>query len=149
MKSIAIGYGQGGNLYQDTAALRTLARLGREYLDRFGFQDVQLTTVFHQWMGGFPQNESRAQGVIAWGAATAALAGVNKVIVKTPHEALGVPTAEANIAGLLCTRQVIRMLNEQKIAVTSCLKQEEDAIVREVDEVINPGFSSWGEVTWL
>ncbi|MGI5926538.1 MAG: methylaspartate mutase subunit E, partial [Thermacetogeniaceae bacterium] len=114
VKSIAIGYGQGGNLYQDTAALRTLARLGREYLDRFGFQDVQLTTVFHQWMGGFPQNESRALGVIAWGAATAALAGVNKVIVKTPHEALGVPNAEANIAGLLCTRQVIRMLNEQK-----------------------------------
>ncbi|NLN22299.1 MAG: methylaspartate mutase subunit E [Syntrophomonadaceae bacterium] len=140
VKSIAIGYGQGGNLYQDTAALRTLARLGREYLDRFGFQDVQLTTVFHQWMGGFPQNESRAQGVIAWGAATAALAGVNKVIVKTPHEALGVPTAEANIAGLLCTRQVIRMLNEQKIAVTSYLKQEEDAIVREVDEILSRVF---------
>ncbi|HBI26174.1 MAG TPA: methylaspartate mutase subunit E, partial [Peptococcaceae bacterium] len=57
VKSIAIGYGQGGNLYQDTAALRTLARLGRDYLDRYGFGDVQLTTVFHQWMGGFPQEE--------------------------------------------------------------------------------------------
>ncbi|MEG3067810.1 MAG: hypothetical protein RQM95_06205 [Syntrophaceticus schinkii] len=46
-------------MYQDTAALRTLGRLGRDYLDRYGFQDVLLTTVFHQWMGGFPQEESR------------------------------------------------------------------------------------------
>lgn len=137
VKSISIGYGQGGNLYQDTAALRTLARLGRKYLDRFGFQDVQLTTVFHQWMGGFPHDEYQALGVIAWGAATAALAGVNKVIVKTPHEALGVPTAEANIAGLLCTRQVIQMLNEQKLAVTSYLKEEEEVIEREVNEILS------------
>ncbi|MDD4359601.1 MAG: methylaspartate mutase subunit E [Syntrophaceticus sp.] len=140
VKSIAIGYGQGGNLYQDTAALRTLARLGRDYLDRYGFGDVQLTTVFHQWMGGFPQEESRALGVIAWGAATAALAGVNKVIVKTPHEALGIPTAEANIAGLLCTRQVMRMLGEQELARTSLVNEEEDVIVREVNEIIDKVF---------
>jgi methylaspartate mutase epsilon subunit len=62
VRSIALGYGQGGNLVQDVAALRTLAELGRGYLDRFGYQDVQLTTVFHQWMGGFPQDESRAHG---------------------------------------------------------------------------------------
>ena len=140
VKSIAVGYGQGGNLYQDTAALRTLARLGRNYLDRFGFQDVLLTTVFHQWMGGFPQEESRALGVIAWGAATAALAGVNKVIVKTPHEALGIPTAEANIAGLLCTRQVIRMLGEQELEVTPLLREEEEIIEREVEEIISKVF---------
>jgi methylaspartate mutase epsilon subunit len=140
VKSIAVGYGQGGNLYQDTAALRTLGRLGRDYLDRYGFQDVLLTTVFHQWMGGFPQEESRALGVIAWGAATAALAGVNKVIVKTPHEALGIPTAEANIAGLLCTRQLIRMLGEQELAKTPYLKEEEYMIEREVEEIISKVF---------
>ncbi len=137
VKSITIGYGQGGNLYQDTAALRTLADLGRKYLDHYGFEDVLLTTVFHQWMGGFPQEESRALGVIGWGAATAALAGVNKVIVKTPHEALGVPTADANIAGLLCTRQLVRMLSEQRLANTPFLKEEEDMIRREVDEIID------------
>jgi len=137
VKSITIGYGQGGNLLQDTAALRSLARLGRSYLDRAGFSDVLLTTVFHQWMGGFPQDESRAMGVIAWGAATAALGGVNKVIVKTPHEALGIPTAEANIAGLLCTRQVISMLEAQKLLQTEELKEEEAVIEREVGEIIS------------
>ncbi len=136
VKSIAIGYGQGGNLLQDTAALRTLSRLGRSYLDRAGFGDVLLTTVFHQWMGGFPQDESRAMGVIAWGAATAALGGVDKVIVKTPHEALGIPTAEANIAGLLCSRQAISMLDEQKLLQTEKLCEEEALIEREVEEII-------------
>lgn len=137
VKSIAIGYGQGGNLIQDTAALRTLARLGRSYLDRAGFSDVLLTTVFHQWMGGFPQDESRAMGVIGWGAATAAMGGADKVIVKTPHEALGIPTAEANIAGLLCTRQVINMLGEQILLQTEQLREEEAHIEREVEEIIN------------
>ncbi len=137
VKSIAIGYGQGGNLIQDAAALRTLARLGRSYLDRFGYSDVLLTTVFHQWMGGFPQEESRALGVIAWGAATAALAGAGKVIVKTPHEALGVPSLEANVAGLLCTRQVLRMLAEQHIPETPELREEEGVIEREVQEIFD------------
>jgi methylaspartate mutase epsilon subunit len=137
VKSIAIGYGQGGNLIQDAAALRTLARLGRSYLDRFGYSDVLLTTVFHQWMGGFPQEEPRALGVIAWGAATAALAGANKVIVKTPHEAMGVPSLEANLAGLLCTRQVLRMLAEQRVPETPELAEEESVIEREVREVFD------------
>lgn len=136
VKSITIGYGQGGNLVQDTAALRTLARLGRSYLEGAGFGDVLLTTVFHQWMGGFPQDESRAMGVIAWGAATAALGGVNKVIVKTPHEAMGIPTAEANIAGLLCSRQVISMLESQKLLQTAEISAEEAVIEREVGEII-------------
>ena len=136
VKSITIGYGQGGNLLQDTAALRSLARLGRRYLDEAGFEDVLLTTVFHQWMGGFPQNESRAMGVISWGAATAALGGANKVIVKTPHEAMGVPSAEANVAGLLCTRQVINMLEAQKLLPTDELAREEAVIEQEVGEII-------------
>lgn len=140
VKSVSIGYGQGGNLIQDVAALRTLYRLGRRYLDEHGYQDVLLTTVFHQWMGGFPMEEPRAFGVIAWGAATAALAGVNKVIVKTPHEALGVPTAEANIAGLLCTRQVIQMLSEQMLPELPQLADEEAVIEREVEEILGRVF---------
>ncbi|MEG3067809.1 MAG: hypothetical protein RQM95_06200 [Syntrophaceticus schinkii] len=90
--------------------------------------------------GGLSPGGIPALGVIAWGAATAALAGVNKVIVKTPHEALGIPTAEANIAGLLCTRQLIRMLGEQELAKTPYLKEEEYMIEREVEEIISKVF---------
>ncbi|HHV35924.1 MAG TPA: methylaspartate mutase subunit E [Syntrophomonadaceae bacterium] len=136
VRSIAVGYGQGGNLIQDIAAMRSLSLLGKKYLDRFGYSDVFMTTVFHQWMGGFPQDENRAFGVISWGAATAALGRANKVIVKTPHEAVGIPTADANVAGLLCTRQVIRMLAEQSLPEIPVLQEEEAVIEHEVDEIM-------------
>ena len=113
VKSITVGYGQCGNLQQDVAAVRTLEELTDEYMKRFGYDDVEITSVFHQWMGGFPEDEARAFSVISWGSATAALAKATKVIVKTPHEAVGVPTKEANAEGLRCTKQVITMLADQ------------------------------------
>jgi len=115
VKDITVGYGQCGNLIQDVAAIRALKSVCQEYLDKHGFHDVRITTVFHQWMGGFPQDEAKAFGVISWGAATAALAKATKVIVKTPHEAMGVPTKEANAAGLRATKQVISMLRDQDL----------------------------------
>ncbi len=115
VKHLTVGYGQCGNLIQDVAAIRSLKKLTDQYLKEFGFHDVTVTTVLHQWMGGFPQDESQAFGVISWGAATAALAGATKVIVKTPHEAMGVPTKEANAAGLKATKQVVSMLADQTL----------------------------------
>ena len=49
------------------------------------------------------------------GSTIAALAKATKVIVKTPHEAIGIPTKEANAAGLRCTKQVVNMLSDQSI----------------------------------
>lgn len=115
VKSISVGYGQLGNQVQDVAAIRSLQKLTDEYLAEYGHSDVHVTTVFHQWMGGFPADEAKAFGVISWGAATAALAKATKVIVKTPHEAAGVPTKEANAQGLRCTKQLTRMLLDQRL----------------------------------
>lgn len=137
VKDITVGYGQCGNLIQDVAAIRSLRRLTREYLDRFGYNDVKITTVFHQWMGGFPQDESKAFGVISWGAATAALAKATKVIVKTPHEAAGVPTKEANAAGLRATKQVISMLRDQDFTTIPAVIAESDIIEREVHQILD------------
>ena len=73
VKNITVGYGQCGNLVQDVAAIRALEDLTNEYMHKSGYDDVIITTVFHQWMGGFPQDEAKAFGVISWGSATAAL----------------------------------------------------------------------------
>ena len=54
VKDLTVGYGQCGNLIQDVAAIKALTTLTREYLDKYGFEDVRVTSVFHQWMGGFP-----------------------------------------------------------------------------------------------
>ncbi len=139
VKSITVGYGQLGNLVQDVAAVRTLEALTNEYLNKYGYTDCEVTTVFHQWMGGFPQDEAKAFGVISWGSAAAALSHATKVIVKTPHEALGVPTMEANAQGLRCTKQLISMLRDQSLP-ENMLKDEMDVISREVRCVLDKCF---------
>ena len=98
-----------------------------------------VTTVFHQWMGGFPADEAKAFGVISWGSATAALVQATKVIVKTPHEAVGVPTMEANAAGLRCTKQVVNMLCDQDFRGAE-LEQEKEIIRRETRAIVDKCF---------
>jgi methylaspartate mutase epsilon subunit len=142
VKNITVGYGQCGNLLQDVAALQTLQSLTDEYLRKYGFGDVIVTTVLHQWMGGFPQDEAKAFSVISWGSTVAALAHATKVIVKTPHEAMGVPTQEANAQGLRCTKQIITMLGSQTVD-TNSLMDEKVIIAAEtrciVDRVLELG----------
>jgi methylaspartate mutase epsilon subunit len=142
VKNITVGYGQCGNLLQDVAALQVLQNLTDEYLRKYGFGDVIVTTVLHQWMGGFPQDEAKAFSVISWGSTVAALAHATKVIVKTPHEAMGVPTQEANAQGLRCTKQIITMLGSQTVD-TNSLMDEKVIIAAEtrciVDRVLELG----------
>ncbi len=126
VRSITLGYGQVGNVVQDVAALRALRSLGEEYLPA----EVTLTTVFHEWMGGFPPDEARANGVISLGGMTAAIAAPDKVITKSPQEFRGVPTKEANAAGLRTTRQVIDMAIEQRIEIDG-IPEERALIERE------------------
>ncbi|MDR1773533.1 MAG: methylaspartate mutase subunit E [Clostridioides sp.] len=135
-KNITVGYGQCGNLIQDVAAIKSLKALSNKYLQKYGYNDVKITTVFHQWMGGFPQDESKAFGVISWGAAAASLAGATKVIVKTPHEAMGIPTKEANAAGLRATKQVVSMLKDQSMLNVKSVVMEAELIEKEVDAIM-------------
>lgn len=137
VKDITVGYGQCGNLIQDVAAIKALKSVTREYLDKHGFNDVRITTVFHQWMGGFPQDEAQAFGVISWGAAAAVLAKATKVIVKTPHEAMGVPTMEANAAGLRASKQLVSMLQDQDFTTMPAVINECDIIMKEMHCILN------------
>lgn len=136
VRNITVGYGQCGNLVQDVAAIHSLRQMTEAYLERFGYKNCVVSTVLHQWMGGFPQDESKAFGVICWGSAVAALAKATKVIVKTPHEAIGVPTKEANAAGIRATKQVISMLQDQALPMEESLLREIDMINRETRCII-------------
>ncbi len=137
VKNITVGYGQCGNLEQDVAAIRTLGKLTEEYLEKFGYKDVVVTTVLHQWMGGFPQDEAKAFSVISWGSVVAALSKATKVIVKTPHEAMGIPTKEANAAGLKCTKQLISMLSDQQLDNSEQINLEKQMIEAETKCIID------------
>ncbi|NHN40572.1 methylaspartate mutase subunit E [Halorubellus sp. JP-L1] len=131
VRSLTLGYGQVGNLVQDVAALRALKSLGESYLP----DSVEVTTVFHEWMGGFPPDEARANGVIGLGGTTAAVAEPDKVITKSPQEFQGVPTKEANAAGLRTTRQMLDMVREQAIALDG-VDEEQELIERTAMELV-------------
>ena len=143
VKNITVGYGQCGNLRQDVAAIRTLEELTDEYLHKYGYTDVQVTTVLHQWMGGFPADEAKAFGVISTGSLIAALSKATKVIVKTPHEAVGIPTMEANAQGLRCTKQVVNMLSDQILA-SDKVEEEKEIIRRETRAIVDKCFELGG-----
>ena len=139
VKNITVGYGQCGNLVQDIAAIRTLEELTDEYLHKYGYNDVVVTTVLHQWMGGFPADEAKAFGVISSGSLIAALSKATKVIVKTPHEAVGIPTMEANAQGLRCTKQVVNMLADQTFTDVR-MDDEKEIIRRETRAIVDKCF---------
>lgn len=140
VKNITIGYGQCGNIVQDVAAVRAMMEQAQGYLDEFGYKDVVLTSVFHEWMGGFPADEAKAFGLISLGATAAALAGAQKVIVKTPHEAVGIPTAEANCQGIKATKMVLNLLTEQTMVDSKALSDEMEIIKAETKCIMDKTF---------
>lgn len=142
VKSITVGYGQCGNRTQDIASIRSLEKLTNAYLEEKGYNNCVVTTVLHQWMGGFPAYEAEAFAVISNASSTAAAAGATKVIVKTTHEAIGIPTKEANAAGIRNTKMTIQLLEDQKQAITDDIAQEMDLIEREIKCIMDAVYQA-------
>jgi methylaspartate mutase epsilon subunit len=137
VKNITVGYGQGGNMVQDVAALRTLEEQTNHYLGLFGYKDVFVTTVFHQWMGGFPKDESEAMALIAYASTVAAYGKATKMITKTTHESIGIPTKEANAQALRASKFVTNLVKEQQMPESEELTLEMDQIKKEVDSLMH------------
>lgn len=137
VKNITLGYGMGGNIIQDIAAIRSLTEQAGYYMKKYGYDDVTLTTVFHQWMGGFPEDESKAMALIAYSSTVAALSQATKMITKSPHESIGIPTKEANGEGIKNSKFVVNMLKDQKIEESAKLDFEIEQIKTEVDCLFN------------
>lgn len=133
VKNITVGYGMGGNIVQDVAAIRSLQEQTEEYLEKFGYKDMVVTTVFHQWMGGFPHDETEALGLISLSSTVGALSGATKMITKTPHESVGIPTKEANAQGIKASKLVTRLLCDQRYPDSPTLREEIDQIKKEVN----------------
>ncbi|MFW5865030.1 MAG: methylaspartate mutase subunit E [Candidatus Izemoplasmataceae bacterium] len=136
VKNITVGYGQGGNINQDIAALQTLDELTNYYLKLFGYNDIYVTTVFHQWMGGFPQDEASSMGLISLASTVATLGKATKMITKSPHESQGVPTMEANAEGLRASKIITKLLRDQSYPNSKELKKEKELIKEEVKSLM-------------
>ena len=100
VKCVSLGYAEQGHRSQDIAAIRMMGVLTSEILGNMGYKDVQLNTVFHQYMAAFPSCQNRADELIRNSAVTAACSGATRMIGKTPVEAFRIPTLTDNITGI-------------------------------------------------
>ena len=100
VRCVSLGYAEQGHRVQDIAAMRMLRCLAEEIVRRLGYHDVQINTVFHQYMAAFPESQARAEELIYQSAITALLSGATRTIVKTPAEAAGIPRLEDNLRGI-------------------------------------------------
>ena len=137
VKNISVGYGMGGNLIQDVAAINALHDQTIYYLNKYGYNDIEISTVFHQWMGGFPQDEAEAMALISYSSTVAALSKATKLITKSPQESIGIPTKEANALGVKASKFIVNMLKDQKMVESEDLNNEIKQIKAEVKCLID------------
>ncbi len=148
VKCVSLGYAEQGHRIQDIAAIRMLRRMTTETLSNLGYKDVDVHTVFHQYMAAFPETLERAEELIYESAITAALSGATRVIVKTSAEAIKIPLMEDNVHAIALVRQATKAAARQLIAEAEV--EEECAIIRQevraiLDSVILSGRGSLSE----
>lgn len=132
-----VGLCQTLSLEQDVAALHVLPEMCKEYLAKYGYDDVFLPVASHQWMGAFPQDEAQSYALICMGAMIASLGGATSLITKTTHESFGIPTKEANSAGLRATKQVLKLLSTDSYPQTPGVKLEMQMLKDEVRAIVD------------
>ncbi len=137
VRSFAVSYGQTGSFEQDVAVARVLRRQAARLLAHAGHPDVRVGLVYHQWMGAFPTEPSLAWQLIAVSAALSRLVGADKVVVKTPEEAIGIPRIESNTAAVRAVRYVLDMFPDAAPLSSEAIEEEDDLIDGEVCEVMD------------
>jgi methylaspartate mutase epsilon subunit len=134
VRSVSLGYAEQGHRIQDIAAIRAMRQLASEALSHMGYQEVQINTVFHQYMAAFPEDQERAAQLIYHSAVTAALSGATRIILKTPVEALRIPTRQDNVHGISLVKRGVMAVSEY--TTDEIRVAEEVAIIRREVEAI-------------
>lgn len=148
VRSFAVSFGQSGSLVQDIACATVLRKLTRAYLDEFGFSDVQLRLVYHQWMGAFPYDRERAASLINGSAFVAGLIDADKVVIKTVDEALGVPDARTNAAAVDAVRYLLEAFAPGSAMTSATIEREAALIESETKSIVQAVFELPGEHFW-
>lgn len=134
VRCVSLGYAEQGNRIQDIAAIRTLGKMAGEVIRNLGYKQVQVNTVFHQYMAAFPQVPSRAEELICNSAVTAALSSATRMIVKTPAEAYKIPSMADNLHGLSLVMRGLSCASEEHVDERRVT--EECAIIRRETQAI-------------
>lgn len=134
--SFALSFGQFGNIEQDCSVALALRELAHHYLELYQF-DVEVFLTFHQWMGSFPIDERHASALISTSSVIAKLVGADKIVSKTPYEAKGIPTIEANKAGVEITKFSLKTCTTGIIDAPAMVAKEKDRVTRGAMDIID------------
>jgi len=137
VRHYSVGLAQNLDIVQDVAALRIYEEVCQHYLKKAGINDMFISVATHQWMQAFPPDEAEAFSVIVTGAIIAVLGGATQVITKTSHEAIGIPSKEANAAGARATRKAIDMMRKRRLPVDDEVKAEMEMIRKEAMVIVD------------
>ncbi len=146
--SFAVSFGQTGSMIQDIATARVLRALAREYLDEFGFKATRLYLVYHQWMGQFPMERSKAAALISGSTLISSMIGADKIVVKTVDEALGVPAAEVNAEAVETVRYLLKTFRCTEPMSSVEIEREIELLESETRTLMQAIFELPGEVFW-
>jgi methylaspartate mutase epsilon subunit len=133
-----------GNIAQDIAYILTFKKLADDYLQRFGFHDVETTTYSVSPTGRFPAQHERVFALIAYYTMMGVMGNVQVIGSRTIDEAHHIPTKEGTAASFRCAKMYINMQQPQHFDVldnqaiqteTRIMEKEVKAIVDKVLEM--------------
>ncbi len=131
------GFQAQGNVIQDVAGARAYYKLAREYLDRFGYEDVDTNLEVFVLHSRTPDDTAVAFGVLSLGALTARLSGAQIFCPQTISEGKYISRKEALADSYKCAKTGISMLRDQKIELDSkALAIEADMFEQEVRAIM-------------
>jgi methylaspartate mutase epsilon subunit len=119
-----------GNIAQDLASIRVSPRLIREYLDRFGYNDVALPGTFASQtpLYPMPRDIGGAFAFLNYAAVVAALGKVESIFVRTIDESAGIPTEESHAVSYASANWFLNIIRKQNLNLEIEGIQEEEKI---------------------
>jgi methylaspartate mutase epsilon subunit len=128
-----------GNITQDIAYILTFKKLADEYLQKFGFHDVETTTYSVSPTGRFPAEHERVFALIAYYTMIGVLGNVQVIGSRTIDEAHHIPTKEGTAASFRCAKMYVNMLQPQHFDVldNQVIRMETRIMEKEVKAIVD------------
>lgn len=118
-----------GNLAQDIATGLVRMKLIREYLDKFGYKDVEIFLENGNLGGNYPTDYDQAFAEVLYAPIISVLSKAQMCQIKTFDESSGIPTKDNQARSLRACRMMYNILKVQKLEITGI-----DMIRTEADE---------------
>ena len=141
VKNISVGVAQYGNITQDIASLLALKEQIQFYLDSFSFKDINISTVFSEWIGGFPEEELKAYSLISYSATISLFSKANRVFIKNIDEYSKNSLGNTMVNSLILTKTILEIGNNQKITNYEEIILEKEQIKKETAQILAKIFS--------